>query len=328
MCKRLFSFLILTILFMLMCGRSWGATCTATGTPPNCTNSFSSGTTVGVYNFAGSSLRVEFVGGVKTSFTLTVTEFTLTDAQLAARLDPNVFPAGTTCFHYGPAPPLPSTQTTPGCQEYAFTGNVVGSPNGLPVKNVDYGPPIKLTLTYSSFDSPNDPAFGHAPGESTTFSEDILVDYFRVFSSDDTMDGSTPSLSSVIALNKPLEENDTFCLVSPSDLQTFTVGDEVQVAFQLFAGGPFGPCAGTSIRDHFARLSLAKFVSGRLVFQPVRSDEGGKNFQFDNHDKVNEREFSTAGLTGGVTPGTTYFITLRSTKFSPQTIRIRLVSGP
>jgi hypothetical protein len=318
MCKRLFSFLIITILFMVMCERSWGATCTATGTPPNCTNSFSPGNTVGVYNFPGdgSSLRVEFVGGVKTTFTLTVTEFTLTDAQLAARLDPKVFPPDTTsCFHYGSPPPPPSTQTTPGCQEYAFTGNASG-PNGVPVKNVDYGPPIKLTLTYFSFDTVNDPAFGHAPGESTTFSEDILVDYFKPFE-DDTMDGSTPSLSSVIALNKKLEENDKYCWVSPSSGQTFKVGDEVQVAFQLFASGPCIGNTGTSIRDNFARLSL---VNNQGVFQPVRSDEGGKNFQFDNHDKVNEREFSTAGLAPGF-----YFITVRSTKFSPQTRQIHLV---
>jgi hypothetical protein len=313
MCKRLFSFLIITILFMFMCERSWGATqtCTAPTTTegsPNCTNTFSPGNTVGVYNFPDfSSLRVEFVGGVKTTFTLTVTEFKLTDAQLAARLDPKVFPPDTTfCFHY------PSASQ---CEEYAFTGNA-GGPNGVPVKNVDYGPPIKLTLTYSSSDSPNDPAFGHAPGESTTFSEDILVDYFKPFE-DDTMDGSTPSLSSVIALNKKLEENDKYCWVSPSFDQTFKVGDEVQVAFQLFASGPCIGNTGTSIRDNFARLSL---VNDQGVFQPIRSDEGGKNFHFDNHDKVNEREFSTAGLAPG-----TYFITVRSRKFSPQTRQIELV---
>ncbi len=315
MCKRLFSFLILTILFMFLCDRSWGATATCTafseteGSPPSCPITFNSGTTVGVYNFPdGSSLRVEFVGGVKTSFSLTVTEFTLTDGQLAARLDPKVFPPDTTsCFHYGG-----------GCEEYAFTGNA-GGPNGVPVKNVDYGPPIKLTLTYFSTDTVNDPAFAHAPGESTTFSEDILDNYStKVVSTDDTMDGSTPSLSSVIALNKKLEENDQYCWVSPSSGQTFKVGDEVTVAFQLFASGPCIGNTGTSIRDHFARLALFSTSTG---FQPVRSDEGGKDFQFDNHDKMNEREFSTAGLAPGE-----YFITVRSTKFPPQTRRI--VLGP
>jgi len=228
----------------------------------------------------------------------------LTDGQLTARLDPNVFPAGTTCFHYGG-----------GCEEYAFTGSA-GGPNGVPVKNVDYGPPIKLTLSYFSSDQPNNPAFGHAPGESTTFSEDILTDYFKPPLVDDTMDGSTPSLSSVIALNQPLEENDTFCWVSPSNGQTFRVGDEVEVAFQLFASGSC-PNSGTSIRDNKAKLSLAN-ASG--AFQPVHSDEGGKNFHFDNHDKVNEREFNTQGLAPG-----DYFITVRSTKFSPQTRQIHLI---
>jgi hypothetical protein len=304
MCKRLFSFLIITIL--LMCGRSMaqeGTSITHTFSPGN--NSFE-------YFFPGNgSLRVEFVGGVLRNFDLTVTVVTLTDAQLGARLDPKVFPAGTTCFHYG---------SPTGCKEYAFTGTA-GGPNGVPVKNVDYKPPIRLTLTYTpvSTDTVKDPAFGHAPGESTTFSEDILIDYTNV-SPDDTMDGSTPSLSSVIALNKPLEETDSFCWVSPpTDGQTYTVGTEVAVEFQLFASGGC-PNTGTSIRDHFARLSL---VDANAQFQPVRSDEGGKNFQFDNNEKVNEREFSTAGLAPGF-----YSITVRSTKFSPQTRQIQLVTGP
>jgi hypothetical protein len=309
-------FALIALAFTLFATPSWAepGNCTVEGGPPCISNTFSPGTTVGFYNFADSSLRVEFVGGVKTTFTLNVTEVTLTDAQLAARLDPNVFPAGTTCFHYGG-----------GCKEYAFTGNA-GGPNGVPVKNVDYGPPIKLTLTYNSFDTAGNPAFGHAPGESTTFSEDILTDYFRLVEEDDTMDGSTPSLSSVIALNKPLEENDTFCWVSPSDGQTFKVGDEVQVAFQVFAGaGGSCPNTGTSLRDNKAQMSL---VNANHDFQPVQSDDGGKNFQFDYGDKVNEREFSTAGLAANPTFGTDYFITVRSTKFPPQTRRIRLVTGP
>ena len=138
------------------------------------------------------------------------------------------------------------------------------------------------------------------------------------------MDGSTPSLSSVIALNKPLEENDTFCWVSPSEGQTFKVGDEVQVEFQLFAGGSC-PNTRTPIRDHFAHMSL---VNDQPAFQTVRSDEGGKHFQFDNHEKVNEREFSTAGLSAASTFCTNYFITVRSTKFSPKLRRICLVPAP
>lgn len=309
---RKLMFALLTLAFALFGTQCWAQSC---GTEEANCHTFSPGNTTFTYTFGiNGSLRVEFVGGVLRPFDLRVTVVTLTDAQLAARLDPTVFPPATTsCFHYGS---VPSTQTTSGCQEYAFTGNA-GGPNGVPVKNVDYGPPIKLTLTYFSSDTANDPAFGHAPGESTTFSEDILTDYFKPIE-DDTMDGSTPSLSSVIALNKKLEENDTFCWISPSDnFQIFTVGAEVQVTFQLFSGA----CnSGTSIRDHFARLSLYNALH---VSQPVRSDDGGKDFHFDNHDKMNEREFSTAGLLPG-----TYFITVRSTKFSPQTRQIKLVAGP
>jgi hypothetical protein len=277
---------------------------------------FSPGNTTHTYSFGGNgSLRVTFAGGVLKAFNLTVTVVTLTDAQLAARLDPDAFPEGTTCFHYGS---VPSPQTTSGCQEYAFTGDA-GGPNGVPVKNVNYKAPIKLELTYFSSDSPNDPAFGHAPGESTTFSEDILVDYFKPID-DDTMDGSTPSLSSVIALNKPLVETDAFCWISPNDSQQFEVGAEVEVAFKLFQGGS---CTGKSVRDNFARLSLAHFVNGQIVFDKVRSDEGGKHFEFDNEEKVNEREIDTEGLTPG-----TYFITVRSNKFPPQTRQIQLVPEP
>lgn len=313
--KSIFALLVLAIsLFGTQC---WAQSCTEGEL--NC-HTFTSTSTTFTYTFGiNGSLRVEFVGGVLRNFDLRVTVVTLTDAQLAARLDPKVFPpATTTCFHYGSVPPLPSTQTTPGCQEYAFTGNA-GGPNGVPVKNVDYGPPINLTLTYFSSDLAQDPAFGHAPGESTTFSEDILVDYIKPFE-DDTMDGSTPSLSSVIALNKKLEENDTFCWISPNDFQKFNVGAEVQVTLQLFASGPCIGNTGTSIRDNFARLSVARRFGATVQ---VLSDEGGKDFQFDNHDQVNEREFGTAGLTPGF-----YFVTVRSTKFPPQTREIQLVAGP
>jgi hypothetical protein len=280
---------------------------------------FSPGNTTHTYSFGGNgSLRVTFAGGVLKAFNLTVTVVTLTDAQLAARLDPDAFPEGTTCFHYGS---VPSPQTTSGCQEYAFTGDA-GGPNGVPVKNVNYKAPIKLELTYNSFDLPHDPAFGHAPGESTTFSEDILVEYIKPILTDDTMDGSTPSLSSVIALNEPLVETDTFCWISPNDSQQFEVDAEVEVAFKLFQGGS---CTGKSIRDNFARLSLARVdaIGQVLAVVTVRSDEGGKHFQFDNEDQVNEREIDTEGLTPG-----TYFITVRSNKFPPQTRQIQLVPEP
>jgi hypothetical protein len=317
MCKRMLVLGLLTLMISLFGTECWAQSCA--GEEANC-HTFTPASTTFTYNFGGNgSLRVAFVGGVLRNFDLRVTVVTLTDAQLAARLDPNVFPAGTSCFHYGSNP---LSQATPGCQEYAFTGNA-GGPNGVPVKNVDYKPPIKLELTYFSSDSPNDPAFGHAPGESTTFSEDILEDYIKPLLVDDTMDGSTPSLSSVIALNKPLEQKDTFCWISPNDSQVFKVGAEVEVTFKLFPSGLCVNNSGESIRDHFARLSLARVdVQGQvLAVVTVRSDDGGKHFQFDNADKVNEREIDTEGLTPGF-----YVITVRSTKFPPQSRQIQL--GP
>src|SRR5215468_3432299 len=69
---------------------------------PHCiTHEFSPGNNSFVYDFSGfprSTLRVNFVRGVLTRFKLTVRDVTLTDAQLTARLDPRVFPAGTSCF--------------------------------------------------------------------------------------------------------------------------------------------------------------------------------------------------------------------------------------
>lgn len=279
---------------------------------PHCiSHEFSPGDNSFVYDFStfdGSTLRVNFVGGVISTFTLTVRDRAFSDEELAGRLDPNVFPPETTsCFHYFDSP-------TPLCHEYRFTGSA-GGPNGVPLIGVDFNRPgIVLTLTYFTPDTAFDPAFGHAPGESTTFSEDILRDYFTVPSEDDTMDSDPiPGLSSVIALNKQLKETDTYCWVSPQDGQTFrSEDDEIEVAFRLFASGS---CSGTPLRDGDARLSLWKLVNvnGDVESQHVRF----VHFRFEPGEGVNEAEIETEGLTPG-----TYFITVRSDKFSPQTRQI------
>ena len=282
------------------------------GEEPHCiAHEFSPGNNSFLYDFRafdGSTLRVNFVGGVITTFTLIVRDVTLTDAQLAPRLDPRVFPTGTSCFHYFDSL----------CHAYDFSGNA-GGPNGVPVLRVDYNRPgIKLELSYFSSDDAHEPAFAHAPGESTTFSRDILEEYFRAPSEDDTMcSDPIPGLSSVIALNKPLEENDTYCWVSPQDGQTFRAEDEeIEVAFRLFASGPCTGNTGTPLRDRDARVSLAKLVNGEIVFQPIRI----KHFHFDHGEGVNEAEIETEELTPG-----TYFITVRSDEFSPPTRRIFVV---
>lgn len=282
---------------------------------PHCiSHQFSPGNDSFVYDFSGfpsSKLLVDFVGGVRTTFTLTVRDRTLSDEELSSRLDPREFPATTTCFHYFDAQ----------CHEYDFSGNA-GGPNGVPVIRVDYNRPgVQLTLTYDTPDQAFDPAFGHAPGDSTIFSEDILRDYFRQPSEDDTMDSDpVPGLSSVIALNKPLEENDTYCWVSPQDGQTFRSEDEdIRVAFQLF---PNGPCTGNParpLRDRDARVSLVKLVNGEFVFQRVRTE----HFRFKRSEGVNETEIEAEELTPG-----TYFITVRSDEFSPQTRQIVIAPEP
>jgi hypothetical protein len=129
-----------------------------------------------------------------------------------------------------------------------------------------------------------------------------------------TMGGKLPGLSSVAAFDELLEETDCFVFVSPTDLQTFTRGQEIEVEFQLFNS----TCAGKPIRDKDARLSLLTFDSnGQPVFVPVGKDEGGKHFHFDHDEGVNEREVDTEGLQPG-----TYYITVFSSEFSPQTRRV------
>ena len=309
--------LFVVVALVLVCTGSWAATDPASspavptpasppegcGEEPPCsiTHVFSPGNNSFLYDFSAldsSTLRVDFVGGVLTTFSLTVTDATLTDSQLAARLDPRVFPAGTSCFHY----------SVDGlCHQYHFMGNA-GGPNGVPVLRVDYNRPgIKLELTYFSSDPAHDPAFGHAPGESTTFSEDVLADYRRPLGDDTMCSDAIPGLSDVIALNQPLEENDTYCWVSPTPGQMFKMGNDVDVAFRLFASGPCTGNTGTPLRDRDARLSLYNSAG---VFQQVRV----KHFHFDPNEGVNRAEIDTEDLTPG-----TYCVTVRSDEFSPQT---------
>ena len=283
MCRRIFALLALAIsLFGTQC---WASTCSPTPVitspsltspsasvaGPSCTNTFSPTDTTGTYDFSGTGdgiITVKFVT-VLTTFTLTATVNHTIDP-----LDPNEFPlVGTVCVTYAFNGSL--------CDQYDFTGNA-GGPNGVPVKGTDYKGLINLTLSYLTLQAILDPAFGHAPGDITTFTEDILTGYSSSPTvGDPTMDGSTPGLSSVVALNVPLSQvGDTFCLVSPTPGQTTFSAAQVkviEVTFQLFMFSG-GSCTGTPLRDKTARFSLSMTDSlGNFISFPVLTDKEEAN---------------------------------------------------
>jgi len=307
MCKRIFALFALAI--SLLGTQCWAqTTCGGIEQPPcplSITNTFSPGTTTGTYDFSGTGdgiITVKFVT-VLTTFTLTATVNHTIDP-----LDPNEFPAGTVCVAYA--------FNGSHCDQYDFIGNA-GGPNGVPVKGTDYKGLINLTLSYLTFQDILDPAFGHAPGDITTFTEDILTGYSSSPTvTDPTMDGSTPGLSSVVALNVPLSQvGDKFCLVSPAGNLTFSAAQVkvIEVTFQLFMFSG-GSCTGTPLRDKTARFSLSMTDSlGNFISFPVLTDkEEANKFHWDNKDGLNEFDLSTVGLAPGK-----YTITLFSSKFSP-----------
>jgi len=310
--KWIFALFALAIsLFGTQC---WAqSSCTEVEGPPCIQNTFSPGpgNNERTYDFSGTGngkLVVHFVK-VLTTFTLKVTVDHSIDG-----LAEGAFPAGTACVPY-------STNANQ-CVEYDFTGNVGHAPHFVPVQGTDYRGLITLTLTYLTSSTVNSPAFLHAPGASTVFTEDILTSYFEPAFSDPTMGGKTPGLSTVAAFNEP-GENDSFCFVSPTPFQTFTVGHAIEVAFRLTA--PSTDClTAPPIRDKDARVSLAMTdSSGNFVsFPSLRNKEGGNKFHFDHEDGTNERDLSTKGLAPG-----SYTITVFSDEFSPQSVRITLVAG-
>ena len=310
MCRRIFALLALAIsLFGTQC---WAqiTTCGGIEQPPcSITNTFSPGTTTGTYDFSrsGDGILIVQFNAVLTTFTLTATVNHTID-----QVDLNEFPAGTVCVTY-------STRL---CDQYDFTGNA-GGPNGVPVRNTDYKGLITLELTYFNNQPIHNPAFGHAPGDITTFTEDILTAYSSSPTSDPTMDGSTPGLSSVAALDVPLSETDTYCPVSPAQNQSFSAAQVkvIEVTFQLFMfSGVSCTGTGTPLRDKTARFSLSMTdTSGNIVFPPLLDKEEANKFHWDNKDGLNEFDLSTVGLAPG-----NYTINLFSSKFSPQTVDITI----
>ena len=325
--KLMFALLALAIsLFGTQCWAQGTTSCSpgtdilAATTAPSavvasCTNTFSPGTNTGIYNFSGTGdgvLTVTFVT-VLTTFTLTVTIDHIIDP-----FDPNEFPAGTVAVTYANGHQ----------DEYDFTGSANG-PNGVPVKGTDYKGLIHVELSYriSSTYIVLSPAFGHAPGDNATavFSEDILTGYSSAppcppSLCDPTMDGTLPGLSTLAALNKPLIENDTPCIVSPTEGQPFPAGQVIEVTVQLFSGGSC-PGSGTPIRDKTARLSLSMTDSlGNFMSFPALVDkEEANKFHWDNKNGLNEFDLSTVGLGPG-----NYTITVFSSKSSPHIVDIVL----
>ena len=307
MCKRVSVFLALAFAFFGT--QCWGAdNCSSVEGGVSC--SFTPGTTKGIYDFRSTGdglLTVDFVT-VLTTFTLTVS---VSHPSNPLPLDPHVFPEGTVCVKY--------SANGGNCDEYDFSGSSTG-PNGVPVKNKDYKGLITLTLSYFTNQTVHSPAFLHAPGDnpSAVYSEDILTSYSTPCTlCDPTMGGKLPNLSAVAAFDKP-GDNDCFVFMSPTPGQTFQVGQEIEVEFQLTSP----TCGGSPIRDKDARLSLSTTdTMGNTVFVPLRNKEEGNKFHFDKDEGVNELDLSTEGLAAP----RSYTITVFSDEFSPQSVDINLI---
>jgi|ERR1700675_37167 len=306
MLKRIF--VVLALAFGLFGTQCWAQCVETEGL--SCTNTFSPTTTTGTFNFDNTGdgvLTVQFETVLDT-FTLTVTVNHTID-----QFDENEFPASTVCVTY-------SSNSPNACDQYDFSGSAGGF-NGVPVRNQDYKGLITLTLIYATNQAANDPAFAHAPDGSATFTEDILTIYSSVPCPDNVcgdpgMVGKTPDISSVIAAAQPLTESDTFCFVSPTPSQTVTVGQELDVTFQLGASCPNSPAP---IRDKTVLFSLwTTDINGNIVY-PAAFGQQGNKFHWDNKAGVNEFDLSTVGIAPG-----NYTITLVSSKFPPQSISFTL----
>ena len=303
--KSMFALLALAI--SLIGTQCWASTCSNGNTEGvvSCMNTFSPTDTTGTYEFFGNGRLIVQFNTVLTTFMLTATVNHTIDP-----LDPNEFPAGTVAVTYAN-----------GFQDqYDFTGSA-GGPNGVPVRNTDYKGLITLVLGYSISTSQivHNPAFGHAPGDITTITEDILTSYSTSTPTfpDPTMGGTTPGLSSVVALDEPfVESGDSFCSLT---LQTapFQVGQQIEVDYRLTNGTD---CS-TGIRDKTARFSLSMRDSS--VFPALTDKEEANKFHWDNKNKVNEFDLSTVGLAPG-----TYTINVFSSKISPQSVSFVLAPAP
>jgi hypothetical protein len=307
---RIFAFFALAFaLFATEC-RAQAPFCTGDEGPiPNCFT-FDSADPSQTYRFGDGSTLVVTFDKVLKSFELMVVETFPTDPL---PLDPSVFPPNTVCVKYF------SHSAT--CGVYNFTGDAGGGVSGVPVKNVNYKGMITLILSYFSGPALT-PAFGHEPDDTTTFSEDILTGYSTDSPPEDpTMKGTTPGISSVVALDEKLTESDTICNLTLSPNPPHTGGQEIEVSFQLFSNPS---CSGTPLRDKTAQFSLStRDSNGNVIFPSIRDKEEGNKFHWDNKDGVNELDLSTVGLPPG-----NYTLTVFSQKASPQSVSFTLLPAP
>ena len=299
-------------LLFLLSSPSWAATCSPSeATPPaTCSNIVSPTDTTAVFNFTGSGdgyLTVQF-NTVLTTFTLTAMYSHTIDP-----FDPTEFPTGTVCVPYN----------TNGnqCDQYNFTGNA-GGPNGVPVQHVDYQGLITIILSYDTNYSVRVPAFGHAPGDVTTFTEDMLTFYSTscglACNEDPTMGGEPPGLSSIAALDKPFVTATTFCSLT---ITPTTVGNGQQPQFEVdltIVSAGSNCSSGPGIRDKTATLAVSTNPNPgtTAVSFPTLKNVQGNKFHWDNKNLVNEYDISTDGLVSGQS----YLITVRSDNFAPQSI--------
>ena len=308
--KPMFALLALAIaLFGTQC---WAQSCGGElqpPCPPSITKTFTPDVTTNTYDFSATGdgvLIVKFVTVLTPppGFTLTVTVNHTIDP-----FDPNEFPAGTVAITY-----------CNGKQDqYDFTGNA-GGPNGVPVKGTDYQGLINILLSYFTCQGENyTPAFAHAPGDSTTFTQDILTFYssstlFCGTNCDPTMDGIGPGLSTVVAAREPLTDNgnDTLCSLTLTPTNNPSgQKPQIEVALKIVSGAD---CSIKGLRDKTARLSVSTTDNnGNFSFPALKNVEANK-FHWDSKNGLNEYDISTEGLVSGQT----YTVTVFSSKVSPQ----------
>jgi hypothetical protein len=301
---RVLAFFVLA--FLVLVTPSWaqincGDTCSIT-------QSFSPGVTTGIYDFTATNdgfLMVQF-DTVLTNFNLTVT---LSFPTNPLPLDPSEFPANTVCVQY-------FGQVGNNCVQYNLSGNA-GGPNGVPQKNTDYKGLIGLTLSYfvaNSF-TVQTPAFGHAAGDTTTFTVNILDAYSDLPvcpECDPTMHGKIPTPSGLIALNESSTSSNTAC---PLSLSTTNAASgqkpQVEVTLKEVSGSD---CTAAGLRDKTASVSVSVLnSSGNFSSFPALKNVEANKFHWDGKNGLNEYDISTDGLADG-----TYEVTVFSSQISPQ----------
>jgi len=322
---RLPAFAFLVLLVVVVSTSAQSQSCSPDGESNFCTIHFTSGqggTTTGIYDFRNSGNGILTV-----KFDTVILDFDLT-VSLDFSIDPINIPdaPGATCVKYV------GSGNGDQCVQYDFNGNA-GGPNQVPVKNVNYKGLISLTLSYISSDPVHIPVFGHAPGEITTFTEDILTSFssqgppplITLLASagpDPTMGGKTPGLSSVIALDESLPGSGTVCgLTAQPQKSASGQNPIVEISFQLFAGAT---CSGTPLKDKTASLSVALVDSSNnfLLFASLVNGGDSNKFHWFGNAKTNVQDINTQGLPDGI-----YSVTVMSDNFSPVSTKFCIVGG-